>query len=102
MSVSNYRFDFNQADTTLYDMNAINTQIKNALSDMESSVERSLNDWTGDAKEQYYVSKAKWNAAAQEMTMHFDQARQTLLTISDNYGSTEQRHAKLWTDVRGG
>jgi WXG100 family type VII secretion target len=95
--VSSYKFDFNQADTTMYDMNVINTRIKSALSDMEASVERSLNEWTGSAKDQYYISKAKWNAAAQEMTAHFDQARQTLATIHENYGTTEQRHVKLWT-----
>jgi WXG100 family type VII secretion target len=100
--VSDYRFDFNQADATLYDMNQINQRIKTALSEMEQSVERSMADWTGAARDQYTVSKAVWDQAANEMTVYLDQARGTLLQISDNYGTTEQRQAAIWNDVRGG
>ncbi|AGL14099.1 WXG100 family type VII secretion target [Actinoplanes sp. N902-109] len=99
--MSNYTFDFAQADAVLSDMNGINTRIKSALEQMEHTVEASLADWTGAAQQQYYVSKAKWNQSANEMTMYLDQARQTLLQISDNYGTTEQRHAQIWNDVRG-
>ena len=100
--MSNYRFNFTQADATLTDMNNINQRIKNALLEMESNVERTLADWTGAAQEQYKVSKAAWNAAANEMSIHLDTARSTLLSISDNYGTTEQRAAQIWNDVRGG
>lgn len=100
--MSNYSFDFVQADAVLYDMNHINTQIRTGLDEMQATVEASLADWTGAAQEQYHVSKAAWNAAAQSMSGYLEQARQTLLTISDNYGTTEQRHAQIWNDVRGG
>jgi WXG100 family type VII secretion target len=100
--VSNYTFDFNQADATLTDMNSINTRIKSALEQMEQTVEASLAEWTGAAQQQYYVSKAAWNQSANEMSVYLDQARSTLMQISDNYGSTEQRHAQIWNDVRGG
>lgn len=100
--MSNYTFDFNQADAVLYDMNAINTRIKTALEQMEKTVETSLVDWTGAARSQYAVSKAVWNQSANEMTVYLEQARLTLLQISDNYGTTEQRHAQIWNDVRGG
>ncbi|WBB71948.1 WXG100 family type VII secretion target [Micromonospora sp. WMMD1128] len=100
--MSNYRFDFNQADATLYDMNQINGRISSALDEMERNVERSLQEWTGDARSAYYVAKAEWRNAAGAMTVHLERARQTLLTISDNYGTTEQRHSKIWNDVRGG
>ncbi|GAA2491396.1 WXG100 family type VII secretion target [Winogradskya humida] len=100
--MSNYTFDFNQADATLTDMNSINTRIKSALEQMEQTVEASLAEWTGAAQQQYYVSKAAWNQSANEMSIYLDQARSTLMQISDNYGSTEQRHAQIWNDVRGG
>ncbi|GAA2713730.1 MULTISPECIES: WXG100 family type VII secretion target [Actinoplanes] len=100
--MSDFRFDFNQADATLYDMNQINTRIKSALTDMEQSVERSMADWTGAAREQYTVSKQVWDQSANEMSTYLDQARSTLLQISDNYGTTEQRQASIWNDVRGG
>jgi WXG100 family type VII secretion target len=100
--VSDYRFDFDQADATLYDMNRINTRISDALRDMERNVERSIEQWTGDARRHYGLAKKEWGDAAHQMTVHLEQARQTLLAISDNYGTTEQRHTRIWNDVRGG
>ncbi len=100
--MSNYAFNFQQADAVLHDMNRINGQIKSGLAEMERTVETSLQDWTGAAQQQYYVSKAAWNNSANQMTVYLDQARITLLQISDNYGTTESRHAQIWNDVRGG
>jgi WXG100 family type VII secretion target len=100
--VSNYSFNFQQADAVLYDMNQINNKIKSGLAEMERTVETSLQDWTGAAQQQYYVSKAAWNQSANQMTVYLEQARVTLLQISDNYGTTEQRHSQIWNDVRGG
>ncbi|WBB80454.1 WXG100 family type VII secretion target [Micromonospora sp. WMMD882] len=100
--MSNYRFDFNQADATLHDMHQINGRIASALDEMERNVERSLQDWTGDAQTTYYAAKAEWRGAAGAMSVYLEQARQTLLAISENYGTTEQRHTKIWNDVRGG
>lgn len=100
--MSNYSFNFQQADAVLYDMNQINNKIKSGLAEMERNVETSLQDWTGAAQQQYYVSKAAWNQSANQMTVYLDQARATLLQISDNYGTTEQRHSQIWNDVRGG
>jgi len=100
--MSNYAFNFQQADAVLTDMNQINSKIKAGLSEMEQTVEASLADWTGAAQQQYYVSKAAWNQSANQMSGYLEQARVTLLQISDNYGTTEQRHASIWNDVRGG
>ncbi|WP_306215253.1 WXG100 family type VII secretion target [Actinoplanes sp. RD1] len=100
--MSNYTFNFQQADAVLYDMNKINGNIKTSLHDMEQNVEKSLADWTGAAQAQYWASKAAWNNSANQMTVFLEQARLTLLQISDNYGTTEQRHAQIWNDVRGG
>lgn len=100
--MSNYRFNFAQADAVLYDMNDINNRIKGALADMETNVERTLADWEGAAQAQYKVSKAAWNSAANDMTLYLEAARKTLLEISDNYGTTEQRATQIWNDVRGG
>lgn len=99
--MSNFTFDFVQADAVLTDMYNINNQIQDALEEMEKTVEASLAEWTGAAQGQYYASKAAWNAAADSMSGYLEQARQTLLTISDNYGTTEQRHAMIWNDLRG-
>ncbi|MFC0097874.1 WXG100 family type VII secretion target [Micromonospora marina] len=100
--MSNYSFNFQQADAVLHDMNQINVRIKSALAQMEQTVEASLAEWTGAAQQQYYASKAVWNQSADQMTVHLDRARATLYQISDNYGTTEHRHAMIWNDVRGG
>ncbi|WP_127500458.1 WXG100 family type VII secretion target [Actinoplanes solisilvae] len=100
--MSDYRFDFNQADAVLYDMDQHTKRINSALDEMEKSVEARMQDWDGAAKEQYAVSKAVWDQSAKEMGVFLDQARLTLLQISDNYGTTEQRQAQIWNDVRGG
>ncbi len=100
--MSDYRFDFNQADATLYDMNTTNNNITHALADMETNVEKSIQEWTGAARDAYYAAKAQWNQSANDMAMYLQQARTTLLQISDNYGTTEQRATEIWNDVRGG
>lgn len=100
--MSDYTFDFTQADATVYDMNQITQRINSALAEMETAVEARMQEWTGAAKSQYGVSKAQWDKSAGDMGVFLEQARLTLLQISDNYGTTEQRHAMLWNDVRGG
>jgi WXG100 family type VII secretion target len=99
--MSNYRFNFQVADYTLDGMHAINGQIKERLQSLEQVAESSLQDWTGDARAEYYAAKQRWNAAADEMTVHLDAARATLLNISDNYGTTEARARQIWENSRG-
>jgi WXG100 family type VII secretion target len=98
--MSNYSFNFQVADYTLDGMNAVNTQIRQGLDSLQATVESSLAEWTGAAREQYTVAKANWNAAAQQMTVHLETARATLLNISDNYGTTEQRARQIWENSR--
>ncbi|MGW1680120.1 WXG100 family type VII secretion target [Saccharopolyspora antimicrobica] len=99
--MSDYRFDFNVADMTLDEMNAVNGRVKNALADMEAQVERSLADWTGVAQDAYWSAKAEWNRQAAQMPVYLEAGRKTLLSISDNYGTTEQRAKQIWDSSRG-
>ncbi|ONI83118.1 WXG100 family type VII secretion target [Actinosynnema sp. ALI-1.44] len=94
--MSDYRFDFNVADMTLDEMNAINNRVKTALTEMEAQVEKTLAEWTGAAQQAYYAAKAEWNQQAQQMPIYLEAGRQTLLSISDNYGTTEQRAQQIW------
>ncbi|MEV0054402.1 WXG100 family type VII secretion target [Saccharopolyspora shandongensis] len=98
--MSDYRFDFNVADMTLDEMNAVNGRVKSALADMEAQVERTLADWTGVAQEAYWAAKAEWNQQASQMPVYLESGRQTLLSISDNYGTTEQRAKQIWDNSR--
>jgi WXG100 family type VII secretion target len=98
--MSNYQFNFQTADYTLNSMNTINVRIRSGLDDLQSSVEASLADWEGSAQEAYWQAKARWNAAANEMSMHLGSARSTLSNISDGYGSAEQRATQIWQSGR--
>lgn len=99
--MSDYRFDFNVADMTLDEMNVVNARVRNALTDMEAEVEKSLADWTGAAQDAYWGAKREWNQQATQMPVHLESARKTLLSISDNYGTTEQRAKQIWDGSRG-
>ncbi|MGP4014997.1 WXG100 family type VII secretion target [Saccharopolyspora sp. 5N708] len=99
--MSDYRFDFNQANVAFEEMNAVNGRVRTALTEMERQVEATLSEWTGDAQNAYWIHKAEWNAAANQMPVHLDAGRQTLMSISDNYGTTEQRARQNWDTGRG-
>lgn len=99
--MSDYSFNFNHADLTLDEMHAVNGRVKSALAEMESAVEKTLTDWTGDAEKAYWEAKAEWNRKANQMPVFLEAGRQTLLQISDNYGTTEQRSRQIWDNSRG-
>jgi ESAT-6 family protein len=94
--MSDYRFDFNMADATLDTMQTINGRVRQGLDDMQRRVESTLQDWTGDAQTAYWQAKTEWNRQADQMPGQLETGRQTLLNISDNYGTTEQRAAQIW------
>lgn len=95
--MSDYRFNFDQADATLDTMYAINGRVRQGLDDLQRRVESSLQDWTGDAQTAYWQAKTEWNNQAAKMPVQLEAGRQTLLTISDNYGTTEERARRIWT-----
>jgi WXG100 family type VII secretion target len=99
--VSNYAFNFVQADVTVTEMQQINQRIVTALGDLDAMVQKSIAAWEGSARDQYYVSKGIWDQGAQEMMVAFEQARSTLVQIGDFYGTTEQRSTMLWNGVSG-
>jgi early secretory antigenic target protein ESAT-6 len=73
------------------------TKIIDDITDiLERDAERCLAFWEDNAKEQYFISKRKWDVAINEMTMVLGGAGQVLNEISDNYRGTENRNANLW------
>ncbi|GAA0504225.1 hypothetical protein GCM10011581_45350 [Saccharopolyspora subtropica] len=100
--MSDYRFNFQIADATLYDMDHVTKHVKSVLEDLERDAEASIKDWTGDARDAYWKAKAEWDQQAAAMPVYLEAGRKALLQISDNYGTTEQRAQMIWNDVRGG
>ncbi|HEV8557090.1 MAG TPA: hypothetical protein VGR06_11920 [Actinophytocola sp.] len=73
------------------------TKIIDDITDqLERDAERCLDFWKDTAKDQYYVSKRKWDVAINEMTMVLGGAGKVLNKISDNYKGTENKNASLW------
>ncbi|MFD9895273.1 WXG100 family type VII secretion target [Amycolatopsis sp. NPDC059027] len=79
-------------------MKSANARVKQALTDMEADVEKTLADWTGSAQTAYWDAKAVWNQQAAQMPVYLASAGQTLANIAQNYGVSDSQSAKLWAD----
>jgi WXG100 family type VII secretion target len=95
-----FSFNFEIADYTLDGMDRVNKNIAQALHSLEETCENSLADWSSDARDAYRVSKRTWDAFANQMSHHLQNARIALLSISEGYGTTEQRATKIWENTR--
>lgn len=95
--MTQYQFDFTLADVILDNMGQINTGIKTMLTDLESNVERSLSEWTGDAQTQYWDAKRQWNQAADKMPECLQRARQAFGEIAQGYNGAERQGAEMWS-----
>jgi WXG100 family type VII secretion target len=95
--LSNFTFNFAQADAVLDDVARINQRINQALDELESNVERSLDAWESEeVKTLYQDTKRRWNQSAMQMNAFLETAQRTLLGVADNYGSTERANAGRW------
>jgi uncharacterized protein YukE len=99
--LSDYRFDFTLADQVLDEMHAVNFRVRQALVDVQARVEARLQDWRVDALEEYWQAKAEWQQRAGQMPIHVEAGRRTLLTISGDFGDTEQLASQIWENTRG-
>jgi WXG100 family type VII secretion target len=100
--VADYTFNFVMADATVTHMNDVHKKVDQGLSDLHSHVMASIQQWEGSARDAYWAAKGQWDANSQQMNSCFEAARQTLVQIGTNYGTTESRHAMLWNDIAGG
>ncbi|MDT7726520.1 MAG: hypothetical protein QOI21_3096 [Actinomycetota bacterium] len=94
--MATYKFNFQQADVVRDDMAAITKNIQNMLTDLDSQVRGSLQEWTSDARESYDASKLKWDAAAAKMPEALGRAEMALAEISNGYLQVEHTGAGMW------
>lgn len=96
--MSNFTFNFGQADAVMEDVARVNRQIAAALDELERSVESSLQGWESEeVKTVYQATKARWDQAALQMNAFLDRAQQALGSVRENYGITETRNAAKWS-----
>jgi len=96
--LSNFTFNFAQADAVLDDVARINQRINQALDELENNVERNLDAWESEeVKTIYQDTKRRWDQSAKQMNAFLERARLTLTSVSDNYGATERSNAARWS-----
>lgn len=70
--------------------------LQSTLSTLESQLQSSLSQWTGQAQEAYYAAKAKWDAAAADMATVVSQLGQVVGVANANYQQAESANAAMW------
>lgn len=97
MSDSNFmRVGFAGMQQAQTDLAAAHNQIVSALEDLQSQAQNMLHQWTGTARDAYYVDKAKWDAAANDMSNVLAAANRHMINTTDNYMSTENANTNIW------
>lgn len=94
--MTQYQFNFGAADQTRDQMATITKRIQTMLEELHSNVQGSLQNWESSAREQYNVSKQKWDAAAAEMPKCLNRAEVSLQEISNGYLKVEHTGAGMW------
>jgi WXG100 family type VII secretion target len=94
--VTTYTVQMEQVDYIVGEMNSITQRINSTLSDLDNQAKVNLAEWNSDAQHTYQIQKAKWDAAAADMTQKAAQATQLLGTINEYYSNGERQGVQLW------
>ncbi|MEC3975222.1 WXG100 family type VII secretion target [Amycolatopsis sp. H20-H5] len=94
--MANYQFSFQLADMTRDHMATITMRMRTMLEELDGNVNKSLADWTSDARAAYQVSKQKWDDAAQKMPQSLQRAEVALNEISNGYLQVEHTGTNMW------
>ncbi|MEV6694844.1 WXG100 family type VII secretion target [Micromonospora sp. NPDC051196] len=95
--MSNFTFNFAQAQATLENVAGINRRIEQTLDELETDVERSLDGWESeDAKSAYQAAKLRWDQAARQMNGFLESARRALTSVADEYSSSNTSARAKW------
>jgi WXG100 family type VII secretion target len=94
--VTEYEFNFGQADQVRDHMATITNRIHTMLDDLHRDVSSSLAGWESAARDEYNLAKTEWDAASGRMPAALGRAEQTLASISDGYLRVEHYGIDLW------
>ncbi|MGB0099704.1 MAG: WXG100 family type VII secretion target [Nocardioides sp.] len=93
MSLNGLRVNHAGLDTAAEDLRRAVQQIDDRLNRLESELAPLRSDWTGQAQQAYQVSKAKWDAAMQEMKTMLAETSATVSQSNQEYMAADQRGA---------
>ena len=68
-----------------------------ALEGLESQLAPMVASWDGQAREAYFVQKAKWEQASAAMAQILAQMGQAVQDAHSNYSAAETSNTNLWT-----
>jgi WXG100 family type VII secretion target len=94
--MTTYTVNMSNVQEVAMEMGAISASINSLVQELDSSTAQSLAEWTSAARDAYNVAKAKWDAAAADMSVQARNAQASLSSINDNYANAETTGLGLW------
>jgi WXG100 family type VII secretion target len=94
--MATYTVNMSNVQEVVAEMGSISTYIQGLLEDLDNGTLQNLAEWTSSARDAYNVAKAKWDAAAADMSQQAKNAQMSLSSINDNYANAEFQGLGLW------
>lgn len=91
-----YSVSMSNVQEVAAEMGAISSRIQALLSDLDNGTRQNLAEWTSSARDAYNLAKARWDAAAADMSAQAARAQASLSSITDNYARAEYQGLGLW------
>jgi 6 kDa early secretory antigenic target len=84
-------------DQAAQDLSTAVRAIDGRMNDLENELRNLQNDWTGQAKGQYEISKQRWNTAIYEMLTVLGQTSTSVTQSNADYIAADQRGAQSFS-----
>jgi WXG100 family type VII secretion target len=95
--MTTYTVNMSNVSEVVEQMSSIAAQINTLVQDLDSSTQSSLAEWTSSARDVFNQCKAKWDAAAADMSVQAQNASASLGSINENYALAEKQGSQLWS-----
>ena len=92
-----YQTDINAADETGTAIQRISGDVNQGVEDLMQYAHQHLNEWTGDAKDSYFLVETQWRQAQGEMGSALAQAQVALAKIHEEIARGEMVGRRTWT-----
>lgn len=79
------------------DLNTAYQAVYNTVQELNTELQKNLNQWSGHAKHAYLPIKAQWDGAVADMLDVLVGAYKHLSEIGDNYQAVERQNVSIWT-----
>jgi WXG100 family type VII secretion target len=87
---------FGGMQTAEADFASVHQALQSTLTTLESQLQGSMAQWTGAARDAYWVEKTKWDAAAADMAAVVAELSKVVGLANENFISTENVNRGMW------